>query len=93
MKKIGFWAFVLITFFLCVSIGYADTIMIPFQCDSKKIQAKFKKVGIKLEINGDNKHKDSWGFIDNKGTYYNIVTYNQVSIEELNNITKLVMEK
>jgi len=73
------------------SLVFADIIQIPFDCYPKEVQKIFKKVGKKLDLNSSDRTEDSWGFIDNKGTHYDIVTYKQVSMEDLNNIQKLVM--
>jgi hypothetical protein len=80
MKKL--LAFVL---FLCVSsIAYADKIIIPGSCYPKKIQKEFKNRGIKLDLSGNDRTKESWGFLVNEGSEFTIYTYKGATEEDLN---------
>lgn len=88
MKKLIF-----IVILLMATSCLADTIQIPFSCYPKEIQKKFAATGRKLDLTGNDRDVNSWGFIDNKGTHYDIVTYNQISVNELKEIQKIVMEK
>lgn len=88
MKKL------LIALILIISSNvYADTIQIPFECNPKQIQKDFKKIGYKLDLDGTNRSKDSFGFIVNKGTSYDIVTYKAVSMKDLKKMQEFLITK
>lgn len=89
LKVLIYIAIIIIVAWSC----FADEVQIPFSCYPKEIQAKFLKAGKQLDLNGDDRKEDSWGFIENKGTHYNIITYKQITPEDLQEIQKIIMEK
>ena len=82
----------IITFLLVITILSADELTIPYSCYPKVIQTKFAEHNLKLDLNGDERTKDSWGFIKNEGAQYKIFTYKSITREELNLVTKIVGE-
>jgi len=88
MKKLLF----IFIIFLSIT-AYADQIELPFSCYPKQVQAKFAEAGYKLDLSANDREEDSWGFIESKGSTFNIFTYRQIDIETLNDIQKIVMEK
>lgn len=66
---------------------------IPFECYPRQIQKAFAEKGYKLEINGEDREPDSWGFIVNKGNEYEIITYKGVTQQELTDIWEIVNVK
>ena len=90
MKKIIF-GFIFFITFITVNC-YADNIIIPFSCFPKQIQEKFLKHNVKLELNGEIRQKDTFGFIKNNGNSYEIVTYKPVTNEELEMIKNIIFE-
>ena len=81
----------MILMFSC-SIALADKIEIPFQCFPKEIQKSFKQYGIKLDLSGNDRSQDSWGFIQNEGSRYNLFSYNLLTIKELELVGKIIVE-
>ena len=79
--------------FLFVSGLFADELTIPFPCYPKKIQEKFAEYGMKLDLSGNDRTSDSWGFLENKGAEFIIYTYKPVTKEELSIIMKIVNTK
>ena len=88
MKKIILTA----VFILLTSILFADVIKIPFSCFPKQLQKEFKKNHIKLDLSGNDRTKDSFGFINNLGTNFEIITYKSITIEELELIKKITFD-
>lgn len=74
-------------------VAFCDKLELMFSCYPKEIQAKFAKSGIKLDLSGNDRDSKSWGFIENQGSRYNIYTYRPCSVEELQMVQNLVMEK
>lgn len=81
-----------ITLILFFNIATADELQIPFSCFPKEIQAKFLKYNLKLDLDGNERTKDSWGFLENKGSNYIIFTYRSVTQDELVLIMKIAGE-
>ena len=72
---------------------FSDEVIIPFECFPKQIQEKFLKHNIKLELNQETKEKDTFGFIRNNGSSYEIVTYKPVTEERLEMIKNIIFEE
>ena len=89
MKKI---IIAILLLFIC-QIALADKLELMFECYPKEIQAKFKKAGIKLDLNGNDRTPNSWGFLENQGSRYNIYTYKPITPEGLIQVQKIIMEK
>lgn len=79
-------------FITIITNCYADNIIIPFECYPKQIQTKFLKHNIKLELNGETREQDTFGFIRNNGSNYEIVTYKPVTNEQLELIKNIIFE-
>ena len=88
MKRI---VFILIFLFITVT-AYADIFKIPFSVFPRELQAKFALEGKKLDLNGNDRTKDSWGFIENKGTNFIIYTYKPATTEDFNLIKQIIMQ-
>ena len=89
MRKI---LFVLITFLFLCEASLADRIVVPFTCYPREVQQKFADNGMKLDLDPNERTKDSWGFIENRGQEFYIMTYKHATIDELNLIKKIIFE-
>ena len=72
------------------NIAYAAKLIIPFQCYPKEIQQEFATRGKKLDLGGNDRTRDSWGFIVNEGTQYTIYTYDPISPDDFKLISEIV---
>ena len=88
MKKII--PILLILIFIC-GIAFSDTFIIPLSCYPRELQKEFADTGRKLDLNGIDRTKDSWGFIRSEGAKYQIYTYRSATDEDLNVIMRLCM--
>ena len=70
----------------------ADEIKVPFSVYPKKLQAKFAEHDRKLDLNGNDRTEDSWGFIENKGTSFVIYTYRSATSEDFKIIREILLE-
>ena len=71
---------------------FPDEIKIPFSVYPKKLQAKFAEHDRKLDLNGNDRTEDSWGFIENKGTAFVIYTYRSATKEDFEIIREILLE-
>lgn len=78
MKKLLTFIFI----FLVAATGYTDMLIIPFSGYPKEIQARFKEYGLKVDLDGNDRDKESWGFIDNRGSEIILYTYTSVTDED-----------
>lgn len=69
---------------------YADKLCIPFSTYPKAIQKEFARVGKKLDLDANNRTESSWGFLVNKGTEFELYTYQNVTLEELDLIDEVI---
>jgi len=83
----------IILFCLITTVAFADKFIIPFSIYPKELQAKFKEHNIKLDLSGNDRTEDSFGFIKNEGTSYTIYTYFNATDEEMNLILDILMEE
>lgn len=74
------------------NIAIADELSIPYSCFPKLLQAKFSENNLKLDLDGNNRTQDSWGFLKNEGASYKIYTYRSVTTDELNLVMKIAGE-
>ena len=74
------------------SIAFADELLIPFSCWPKQLQTEFAKYNKKLDLNGDDRTNDSWGYLVNKGDTYVIFTYRSMGTEEFKMIQEIVFK-
>lgn len=72
------------------STAYADNIKIPFPCYPKEIQEQFEVYGYKVDLNGNDRTTESWGFIINEGMTYTICTYQPVQKNDFIVINEVV---
>jgi len=70
----------------------ADEFMFPFSCYPKQVQEKFAEHGKKLDLDGNDRTEESWGFIENQGTNFKIYTYYSATEEDLQIIVELFNE-
>lgn len=88
MKKLIF----LIVFLLIASNVLADKIMIPFSVYPKEMQKLFAEEGYKLDLDGNDRDVNSWGFLRNEGTQFIIYTYDSITLDELTMIQKVTFK-
>ena len=77
---------------LVTTISVADELQIPFSAWPKEIQIAFAETGRKLDLSGNDRTEDSWGFIENKGSNYTLFTYRSVTKEDFEIIMKITSE-
>lgn len=77
---------------LSCSLAQADQLVIPFGCYPKELQEDFAKEGHKLDLDGNDRDKDSWGFLRNEGNQYVIYTYLPVNKEEFQLFLKIILK-
>ena len=82
----------LLTMCLSVNIAFADKLQIPFSCYPKKVQAVFMEYGLKLDLDGNDRTPESWGFLKNEGSEFWLYTYRGVTTEELEFIRDIMWE-
>ena len=90
MKKLFFITILLL--FLTTSV-FSDEFQIPFSVYPKQLQAKFKEHNIKLDLSGNDRTENSWGFIENRGTSFTIFTYRNITTEEMDVMLDIIMEE
>jgi len=73
---------------------FADSVEIPnfFNEYPKEIQAKFAKNGIKIDLLPNDRDKDSWAYLEYKGQTYFINTYEPITQEDFNVITRVIWD-
>lgn len=72
--------------------SFADEFRFPFSVYPKKVQAKFAEYDRKLDLNGNDRTENSWGFIENKGTSFVIFTYRSATEEDFKIIREIFLE-
>ena len=70
----------------------ADKLRIPFSCFPKEIQLDFQRKGLKLDLNGNDRTRDSWGFIMNEGNQYVIFTYRSLNNEDFDTVSEILFD-
>ena len=71
---------------------FPDKLHVPFSVYPKEIQKVFADKGLKLDLNGNDRTRDSWGFIDNQGSFYYIYTYENLTSDELMLVMDIIWE-
>lgn len=71
---------------------FAEEFRFPFSCYPKDVQKQFAEYNKKLDLDGNDRTEDSWGFIENKGTFFKIYTYFQTTKEDKEIIRKVILE-
>ena len=91
MKNIIFaFLFILLLLFVLISSVFADELRVPFSCWPKDLQTKFAETGRKLDLSANDRTKDSWGYIESKGSQFSLFTYRSVTPEDFEVIQKIV---
>ena len=85
MKKL-----ITIILILIATTAHADKLIIPFDCYPTEVQEKFLTEGIKLDLDGNERTQESWGFLKNEGNQFIIYTYNSITIEELDIVMEIL---
>lgn len=62
--------------------AFSDKLIIPFDCYPKEIQVSFAEAGRKLDLSGNDRTRESWGFIVNEGSQFTIYTYKSATPED-----------
>jgi len=75
---------------LYTSCAFADELQIPFSCYPKELQQRFADRGYKVDLSGNDRDKNSWGFIVNQGTKFSIFTYENVTQEEFMMVMEVI---
>jgi hypothetical protein len=70
----------------------ADELKIPFTCYPIQLQSEFSTEGYKLDLSGNERTPDSWGFVENRGNEYSIVTYSSVTEKDFEVVKKVTSE-
>ena len=84
---------VIIVFMLVLSSeSYPDELKFPFSVYPRKLQAEFAEYDRKLDLNGNDRTEDSWGFVENKGTSFIIYTYHSATKEDFKIIREILLE-
>lgn len=86
MKRI---ALIFIFLFITQAL-YADEFRVPFSCYPKKVQAKFEEHNRKLDLSGNDRTEESWGFLESKGSNYVIYTYRPATEEDFQLIMDII---
>ena len=85
MKKL-----ILMLMLVAVSLtASADELKIPFSCYPIKLQSEFSTEGYKLDLSGNDRTPDSWGFVENRGTDYSIITYRGLNEQDFEVVKKV----
>ena len=69
--------------FVIISSACSDSFIIPYDCYPKKVKERFAQEGLKLDLNGNDRTKDSWGFLINEGSQFTIYTYHSATKREM----------
>jgi len=84
--------FILILVLLVAQVVSADELQVPFSCWPLELQKEFAKEGIKVDLNGVQRTKDSWGYILNQGNKYTIFTYDPMNNDDFIIIQKIILD-
>ena len=76
---------------LITTLSYADEISVPFACYPKKVQEVFALNNLKLDLSGNDRTPESWGFIENKGTSFTLYSYKTLTKDELKRIENIIL--
>lgn len=84
---------ILIILFLvfCGNVDAAE-LKIPFSCWPKELHEEFAKTGRKLDIHSEDRTKESWGYIVNKGSSFVLFSYNALTPEDFQLIQDVVFK-
>ena len=89
MKKLILAFFII---FVSTSLAFSDQFIIPYSCWPAELQREFKNYGFKLDLTGDPRTKDSFGYILNQGDKYTIFTYKSATSEEMAVILEITQQ-
>ncbi len=57
-------------------------IEVPFSCYPKEVQEAFALNDLKLDLSGNDRTEESWGFIENKGASFVLYSYKPLTQED-----------
>ena len=77
---------------LITTNALADKLIIEFDCYPKELQKLYLETGRKLDMNGNDRTEDSWGFIVNEGQRYIIYTYKPATEDDFNVIKDITFK-
>ena len=69
---------------------FSDEIIVPFTTYPKEIQKRFAEHGYKVDLDGNDRTRESWAFLDNRGSELRICTYVPITQEGFDTITKVL---
>jgi len=75
---------------MSTNLVFADKLIVPYDCYPKEMQAEFAKTGRKLDLSGNDRTKNSWGFIVNEGSQFIIYTYKGATQDDFSAIMGIV---
>lgn len=88
MKKV-----LIVVILVCVLSSlnvYCDILTVPFDCYPKEIQVLFAETDRKLDLDRNERTRDSWGFLINEGQKFTIHTYCPATDDDFTTITDIV---
>lgn len=77
---------------LLPSFSLSDEVQIPYDAWPLELQAEYKAYGLKLDLSGNDRTEDSWGYLANEGSSYKIFTYRSITDEQFEIIKKITFE-
>lgn len=84
--------FLIFTILFLNSICFADELRVPFSCWPKQYQEAFLNTGRKLDLHGEDRTKDSWGYILNEGNSFKIFTYQSLTKEDFDTVQNIIFD-
>ena len=88
-KKLVKAGLVMVMLLLTRNAG-ADELIIGRDCQSKNLQIQFALRGYQLDLDGNDRDENSWGFLKNEGNQFKIYTYKSVTTKELGMVREIV---
>ena len=71
---------------------WADKIQIPFSCYPRQLSEDFARHGYKVDVNAEDRTKDSWAFIKSEGSSFWLYTYYPVQDRDFEMIKEVIWE-
>jgi len=88
-KKLVKAGLVMVMLLLTRNAG-ADELIIGRDCQPKNLQIQFALRGYQLDLDGNDRDENSWGFLKNEGNQFKIYTYKSVDTRELAMVREVV---
>ena len=77
---------------LFTGIANSDVLQIPYSCWPIQLREAFSEKGIKLDLDPNERTKDSWGYVLNKGSTYDIFTYYSATSEDFKIVQEIIFK-